>query len=145
MIYDPVNLIDAFYKEVAKDKFPNISKEEIAIMCRAIPLFIRTHMKRDDLPTIQIKHLGKFSVSYSKAIHLRNANEADFRAGYTVLERYEEKKAALDRVIARIVERDKIAVSNYHVDVEDDTPNDADTNTDNTEDFTDEEDETASE
>ena len=100
-------LITAFYKEVAKEKFPKVSREELGTVCRAPSAFIKFHMKRDDLPTIQVLHLGKFAVSYNKAQHLRAETKEQHYKGWITDETYAKRMEGYEKLMARLSDRDK--------------------------------------
>jgi hypothetical protein len=53
-------LFEKFYNEVAKDKYPQCSKQKIAACCYIPFKFLRLAFKSDNVPTISFKYLGSF-------------------------------------------------------------------------------------
>lgn len=62
------NLVERFYEEVAKDKYPNFTKTQI-IACCFIPFkYMRKAISSRMTPEIRFKFLGEFIASPNKAL-----------------------------------------------------------------------------
>lgn len=78
------------YYETIKDKYPNLSYEEVYNLCHSPFKSIITYMRDERLPHIFIKHLGKFKVFPSKIKDLIKAFQVFYDKGYHTKEKYEK-------------------------------------------------------
>lgn len=69
-------LISRFYLHI-KDKYPNISSQEVNLICRAPFTFLRRQIGKITLPIIRFKYFGVFQVKAGRLAALyRNADKA---------------------------------------------------------------------
>lgn len=50
------------YAETIKDKYPDLSYEQIEAICKAPFWFTKSQIERSDMPVVHIKFFGKFRV-----------------------------------------------------------------------------------
>lgn len=62
------------YYEQIKDKYPDLTFDQIRDMCKASFWFIKTQIERDDLPIIMVKYFGKFRVTKAKIKEMIDKN-----------------------------------------------------------------------
>lgn len=77
----PDELIGRFF-ETIKDKYPNITLEEVNIICRTPFIFLRDQMKKSTLPSIRFRYWGIFKVKkgFLKSLPERiSKNEANIK------------------------------------------------------------------
>lgn len=54
------NLFDKFYEEVAREKYPELSKGQLALICYTPFRYLRKAILSGNMPVIHFKYLGKF-------------------------------------------------------------------------------------
>ncbi len=94
------DLLQRFYDEVVKHKFPHVSLEQSNNICRTIFNFIKKKMEEPELPSIRLKYFGLFSVHKKKREHIEEHLETA-----VANKRITERKIAK---VERIVETQKI-------------------------------------
>lgn len=74
------DLLEEFYKEV-KEKYPDISYEQIKEICFGPWRFLRQVMQYGNLESVRFMYLGKFQVRPSRARHVYKSNEKFYKEG----------------------------------------------------------------
>src|SRR5689334_3579291 len=62
-------LINKFYEEVAKNKYPQYNREQITIACYTPFRYLRKAIKSCHMPSIRFKYLGEFKPNVFKVCH----------------------------------------------------------------------------
>jgi len=94
-------LIDRFYEEVAKESFPDLTREQVADMCRYPFVFVRKKMQEELLPEIRIKYFGVFRVRYKHALAKLTETQWSYNRGKISHESYSN----YTRVLLDFIER----------------------------------------
>jgi hypothetical protein len=90
------------YWETVKDKYPELTFEEVELICKSPFKAIREWIRDMSLPLISVKYLGKFRVFPGKIRSLIKENEGCIKHGVITQERYETRKAFLDNYLVEI-------------------------------------------
>lgn len=95
MKYYTKDLVSKYYKEI-KQKYPNLTEEELKRIVSAPFTMVREDMENLELSTCRLKYLGTFTVYEGRAKHsLKNLDKA-FSNGNITEEEYNRLKKNLD-------------------------------------------------
>lgn len=83
-------LIKEFYTSI-KEKYPDLTLDEVEVMCKQFFYYIRSCMQDDSMPLIHIKYLGKFIVYPGKVRTLLKNQITALNRGTITQEQFEER------------------------------------------------------
>lgn len=87
-----LDLVNKFYDEVCKEKYPNLTRRQIIDVCYSPFRYMRIAMARDYLPTIMFKNLGKFEPRITQILWFLRTMDARYLNKGITRTRYEYLK-----------------------------------------------------
>lgn len=100
MKIDTQDLMLEFYEE-NKHKYPNMTFEEMRLICYTQFSYVKEEMENGELGNIRLKYLGIFVVFEGTAKGMLNKMKARFDALTIDTKFYFEKKAMIDKFLKR--------------------------------------------
>jgi hypothetical protein len=90
MAIESRDLIEEYYKTV-KDKYPDLSFEKFAIICKAPFIFFKKAIESPDFPLIHVKYFCKFVVWPGNAKKIIELMKIFLRSGRLTQEQFDDR------------------------------------------------------
>lgn len=92
---EPEELIKRFHNEIIR-KYPNLSLEELNLICRAPFIFLRRQMARLDLPQIRFQYWGVFKVKGGRLSAMSKITEKASKSDRVSSEKIDKMKQIIN-------------------------------------------------